>query len=134
MQAAIRESLVGLVAGAFEAAYPNVPIEYPNKDAVDRNSPPPLWVEFEIKWADGEQVGMAANPKTRFHGFLYVTVWARRGDGTKVSAEVIDWFINQLKYASPTGVCMQAPEPSTPTPPNGWYLEQLKLYFYSAPA
>lgn len=134
MQAAIRESLVGLVAGDFEAAYPNVPIEYPNKDAVDRNNPPSMCVEYEIKWMDGVQIGMASAPKTRLHGFVYVTVWARRGDGTKASSEVIDWFSSRLKYASPTGVCLQAPEPSTPTPPIGWHLEQLKLYFYSAPA
>lgn len=134
MQAAIRESLVGLVAGAYEAAYPAVPIEYPNKIAIDRNAPPAMFVEYEIKFMDGAQVGMAAAPKTRVHGFLYVTVWARAGAGTKDQALMIDWFMARLGYARPAGVQLQAPQPETPTAPTGWYLEQLKVYFFSNPA
>lgn len=133
MQVPIRDSLVNVVAVPFAAAYPGVPLVVDNAP-FDRNSPPPMWVEYEIKWGGGNQVGMSANPKTRIHGWIYVTVWVKENTGSKVALAVVDWFNSQLAYAAVPGVHLQAPEPESPTPPTGWYMEQLKLYFYSDPA
>lgn len=132
MQAQIREGLITLVSAPFAAAYPAVSLVVDNAP-FDRNHPPPLWVEYEIKWAGGEQIGMAQSPKTRIHGWLYVTVWAREGTGSKKSLSIVDWFNSQLKYGYISGVNLQAPQPESVTAPTGWYLEQIKLYFYSDP-
>lgn len=132
MQAAIREALIGLVNAAYVAAYPTVPIVYDNT-TFDRNSPPQTWVEFEIKFMGGDQVGMSWSPKTRVHGFVYVTVWSREGAGTKSSLLMCDWFSAQLAYQSPTPICLQAAEPVSPSSPTGFHAEGIKLYFYSKP-
>lgn len=132
MQAQIREALITLVSAPFAAAYPNVPLVVDNAP-FDRNFPPPMWVEYEIKWAGGDQVGMSASPVTRTHGWLYVTVWAREGTGSKQSLLIVDWFNNRLKYGAVGGVNLQAPQPESVPTRTGWYLEQLKLNFYSDP-
>lgn len=133
MQVQIRESLITLVKAPFNTAYPGVPLVTDNMP-FDRNKPPPQWVEFEIKWAGGSQVGMAARPKTRLHGWLYVTVWVKENTGSKTALTAVDWFNTQLGYAEVPGVHLQAPQPESVVPPKGWYAEQLKLYFYSDPA
>ena len=132
-QETIRDTLNGLVNVDYPLMYPDTAIVYDNQ-AFDRNSPPSLWVEYEIKFAGGSQIGMAAKPKTRIHGFVYVTVWAKEGAGTKTSARMIDWFTNKLQYASSNGVLLQAAEPVPDKGPVGWYTEQIKLYFYANPA
>lgn len=132
MQAAIREALVGAVNADYVLAFPGVPIVYDNA-AFDRNSPPPLWVEYEIMFAGGDQVGMSFVPRTRVHGFVYVTVWSRAGAGSKVNLSMLDWFSTQLAYRSFSGVQLQAAEPVGGGQPAGWFSEQIKLYFYTAP-
>lgn len=133
MQAQIRESLIGLVHAPFLAAYPSLALVHDNV-AFDRNNPPASWVEYEIKFAGGRPVGMAAAPKTRVHGFVYVTVWSREGTGWKASSQVADWFANQMQYKRAGTVELQAAEPTDLSGPTGWNLDGIKLYFYANPA
>lgn len=132
-QEAVRDALVEAVRVPYLAAYPNVPIVFPNAP-FDRNSPPPIWVEYEIKFNGAGQVGMSQVPRTRVHGFLYVTVWAREGTGVRESLRMLDWFSEHLAYRSFDPVLLQAAEPVSDSPPVGWNIEQLKLYFYTKPA
>jgi hypothetical protein len=133
MQALIRESLIGLVRNDYIAAYPTIPIVFDNAP-FDRNNPPAQWVEYEIKFSGGSQIALAALPKTRIHGFLYVTVWVREGTGSKTALTMLDWFAARLQYRAANRVQLQAAEPVPDSSPSGWYCEQLKLYFYSDPA
>jgi len=132
-QETIRDTLNGLVSVDFPLAYPDIPIVYDNQP-FDRNNPPERWVEYEIKFNGANQIGMAMNPKSRIHGFVYVTVWSKEGAGSKTSARLADWFTQKLQYASSNGVLLQAAEPVPDKPPVGWYIDQLKLYFYANPA
>lgn len=133
MQAAIREALISAVNADFAAAYPTIPIVYDNAP-FDRNNPPATWVEYEVRFEDGAQVGLAQAPLTRLHGFVYVTVWAKEGAGSKQSLALLDWFSSQLKYKSVGGVNLQAPSPGGDGSPKGWYTCMLKFYWHSDPA
>jgi hypothetical protein len=133
MQAAIREALISAVNADYVAAYPTVPIVYDNAP-FDRNKPPPLWVEFEVKFVDGNQIGMAWAPKTRTHGFVYVTIYAKEGTGSKAALLMLDWFSTKLGYHSVGGVNLQAPSPVGDGSPKGWYTEQMKLYWWHDPS
>ncbi len=133
METSTREALISLVNAAYVAAYPLVPIVYDNV-AFDRNTPPDAWVEFNIEFTGGNQVGMSADPKTRLHGFVYVSVWCREGKGWKTASLMRDWFASQMKYKSSGGVNLQAPEPVGGKGPTGWDLKQIKFYFYTGPA
>lgn len=133
MQAAIREALIGAVNTDYVLVYPGVPIVYDNA-AFDRNNPPPMFAEFEIKFAGADQVGMSVQPRTRVHGFVYVTVWSRAGTGSKANLAMLDWFSAQLAYRTVSGIQLQASEPvGAMVPPAGWFMEQIKLYFYTSP-
>lgn len=92
-----------------------------------------MWVEFNIAFAGGNQVGMAFAPKTRVHGFVYVSVWCREGAGWKKASLMRDWFAAQLQYKAAGGVNLQAAEPVGGKGPTGWDVQELKLYFYANP-
>ncbi len=129
----IRESLISAVNADFVAAYPNVPIVYDNAP-FDRNKLPDAWVEYEIKFSGSEQIGASISPKTRIHGFVYATAWVREGTGSKRALSMIDWFAVRLGYLVVDGIQLQAAEPVGNTGvPKGWYMECLKLYFFSRP-
>lgn len=133
MQVAIREALIGAVNADYLLAFPGVPIVYDNM-AFDRNTPPPMWVEYEVKFAGADQIGMSFVPKTRTHGFVYVTVWAREGAGSKANLTMLDWFTGKLAYKTFSGVNLQASEPVGGGQPQGWFMEQIKLYFHTSTA
>jgi hypothetical protein len=132
-QVEIRDALVSFVDTPFKSEYPEIPLVHDNAP-FDRNEPPPQWVEFEIKWAGAKQIGASFVPRTRIHGFVYVTVWVRQGVSARTALQTLDWFENKLKYSQIGPVHIQAAEPGSDTPPTGWYCEQLKFYFYSNPA
>lgn len=129
----VREALIALVNADYVAAYPLIPIVYDNK-SFDRNNAPVQWVEYEVKFAGADQVGMSVDPKTRTHGFLYVTVWTKEGEGWRTTGDLLGWFSDKLKYRSTNGVNLQAAELVSDKPPAGWFCEQIKLYFYTGPA
>lgn len=132
-QVGIRNDLVNSIEGAYEVAYPGVPIAYPNAP-FDRNNPKPLWCEFEIKFNGGDQIGISSSPHTRLHGFVYFSVWARSGAGLTESLSILDWVSTRLGYLSLPGLQVQAPQPeSVAAPPPGWSIEQVKFYFFSSP-
>lgn len=132
MQYDVRAALIGAIDASFASAYPGKKIVYDNT-AFDRNNAPDVWVEFEVKFGGGHQIGMSATPKTRVWGFLYVTVWTKDGAGWKQGDVIADWFATQLKYGSFGGVNLQAPEPVDEKGPTGWHLSAIKLYFYTGP-
>lgn len=131
MRAIIRSAIVGLIHDAYSTAYPNVPIFYDNGPQ-DMNALPELFVEVEIKFYDGQQINIAHAPRTRYKGFVYVSVHTRSGLGTGKVNELLDWFANLLKYQSPGPVRLQAPQPegSDDSKP-GWYCDETKLYWYA---
>ena len=135
MQEAAREALVAFVATAYAAAYPASPAVFDN-DPFDWNSPPETFVEVEIKFYDGAQVNISADPKTRLRGFVYVTAYARQGTGSKLALQILDWFNARLKYAVVDPVQLQEPRPdgSDDGRKTGYYTESLKVEFHTRPA
>lgn len=130
MYESYRLAIVTLVDAAFKAAYPTIPVVYANAP-FDWNNPPERFVEFEIAFYDGRQIGVAANPKTRTHGFVYVTVHARRGLGTKRCLEILGWFAGALGYQNAGAVHLQAPQPVGMNENDEWYSEEFKVPFYA---
>ena len=84
-----------------------------------------------MKFSGGNQIGVSFAPKTRVHGFVYVSVWCREGTGSKKALAMCDWFSDALAYKSQGGVQLQAAEPVGGNSPVGWYVEGIKLYWYA---
>ncbi len=130
MLQAIRDSIVGLVSSAFPAAHPGIEIYYDNQ-AVDWNNLGDVFVTFEIKFYAGDQIGMAASPKTRYAGYVYVCLYTRDGLGSRAGLGVLEWFASTLGYASPGAVRLQAPEPDGTDRSGGWFSQDLKVQFHA---
>lgn len=120
------------VAAPFSAAFPSLVIVFDNAP-FDWSAPPPQFVEFEIKFLGGDQIGMAQQPRTRLSGYVYVSVLTREGKGSRSALLVLDWFSAQLGYASAGAVRLQAPEPAGTSEPKGWFIEKLKIAFFADP-
>lgn len=133
----IRDALIGLVAAPFATAYPNVPLVVDNAP-FDWNSPPPLFVTLEIRFYAGNQIGMAAEPKTRRRGYVYVSVYVREGRGSREALGLLSWFDTLMGYATlvPVGarIQLQEAEPVGSQARKGWYIEGMKIAFHVDPA
>lgn len=132
MQTAIRDAVVGYLNPLYVAAYPSIPIVYDN-GPFDWNNPPETFVEVELEFYGGEQVGMAASPRRRISGYLYVCVRTREGRGSREALQLIDWFSNTLKFARVGTVVFREPEPEPSDGPPGWYFLHVKVPFLSDP-
>ncbi len=133
MKRSIRDALINFVAADFAAARPGVELVHDNAP-FDRNKIASPFVEFEIKFFDGRQVGVAAAPRTRLYGFVYVTAWVPAGTGNGIALDLTEWFETKLKYQHVGFANLQAPEPADSGAQGKWWMEQTKLFFYSDPA
>jgi hypothetical protein len=132
MQATVRDSIVTAVNAVYPAAYPAVPIVYDNAP-FDWNNPPERFVEFEIKFYDGQQIGAAAAPKTRLAGMVYVSVYSRMGTGSRVSLQALDWFQGLLEYSRAGAAQFQGWKPDGTSERKDWFISQGKVPFYADP-
>lgn len=133
MQEAIRDAIVAFLNPLFASAHPLTPILYDNAP-FDWNDPPPSFVQFEIEFTGGDQVGISVNPKTRLNGLVRVCVSAKNGRGTKTSYALLDWFGTTLAYQKIGFANFQSPEPEGSNDSGGYHHQHLKLYFYSDPS
>lgn len=132
MQVEVRDTIIGLINTAYPGAFPGVPIVYDNTP-FDWNKPPPRFVEVEVAFYGGRQIGISDNPKTRLSGYVYISAFLRYGLGSKSSLQVLDWFTAQLEYARPGRIQFQACEPDGTRDRNGYFVECLKLPFFADP-
>lgn len=116
----------------FQAAYPSIPIVFDNSP-FDWNKTPDLFVEVELEFFGGSQVGISSNPKRRVSGYLYFTVYARAGTGTRESLRMVDWFNDAMKFSTIGGCQWEVPEPDPSEPSRGYYLTPTKVSFRSNP-
>lgn len=131
-QLEVRDAIVGAVDTPFRAAFPNVPVIYDN-GPFNYNNPPDEYVECEVVFYAGQQVGMSSTPQTRLRGYAYISVHRRAGLGVRASLGVLDWFSASLGYANLGRLQMQAPDPDGNATPPGWHVEKLKIGFTANP-
>ncbi len=132
MQLAVRDAIIAQLNANYVAAYPTIPVVFDN-GPFDWNDPPDNFVEIDIEFLAGHQIGAAWVPKTRVNGCVYIAAYSRVGTGTRIALGVIDWFSQALEYKTFSRIHMQAADPQGKTNGKGWYIEQLKVAFYADP-
>jgi hypothetical protein len=136
VQEAIRAALVAFALADYQTEYPTVPLVTDN-EPFDENDPPPHFVEFNVKFFDGQQISIAGEPRTRIKGYLYVTATIRQGRGSKLTLMALDWFSQKMGYSTMPGagcrIILDRPEPESMQAPKGWFSEQVKFAFYADP-
>ena len=130
IQLTVSDAIRAFIDAPFVAANPTVPIVYEN-GAIDWNNPAPLFVECEVEFYDGDPIGMSADPRTRLHGCVYVTTYARAGKGSRASRALLVWFSNHLKYQNIGAARLQAPVPDGSDKRKDWFCLSMKLGFYA---
>jgi len=133
VQKAIRDQIVEYIDAPYAAAFPGVPIVFPN-GPFDWNNPPPRFTQVDVVFHSGTQIAVAGDPRTRFRGHVYVTACVRLGSGNRGALDVLDWFATRLAYARIARIQLQAPDPDGNLERKGWYLENLKFAFFADPA
>jgi hypothetical protein len=129
MKETIQKEIVTWFDAAYRAQYPAVPIVYENAP-FDWNNLPDTFTEFEVRFYTGQQINLGA-PKTRYGGYVYVTVWTKEGKGTLPTKKILDWVDDRLGYKRLTYTQIEAPEPDEGSPNKGWYIEGSKFRFYA---
>lgn len=128
----IRRDITQIVVPAFSQQYPDFSLVCEN-EPFNWDNPPQRFVEFEVEFQHGSQVGASANPKTRYAGYVYICVHVREGVGSTGANEVLAWFAQTLGYRRAGLAQLGSPIPDGNSKPSGWYLLDLKVPFYSSP-
>ncbi len=129
----VRDAIVTRTIDGYSAVFPDIPLVFENTP-FDYNNPPEMFTEVEIEFHDGNQIGVAVNPKTRYAGCVYVTVTTREGKGTRAALAVLDWMASHLGYYQTLRLHLLEPKPRKSSAPKGWNSQGLKVEFYSNPA
>lgn len=109
----LRSVLVTRFDAQFKAAYPTIPIKYPNQPFEQ-----PLkaaWVDFRINEGKGNQANLGiVNVTDRNGGYVQVDVVVPKDSGTKAQNEMADFIgdiFKRQQYALTNGqVTMMVPE------------------------
>lgn len=89
-----RQVLTDHFAAAFAAAYPSIPIEYENRTTVDVEAQLSVgpFVEFVVRFHEGQQVSLGQTPLERVIGDVIFVVSAPLGTGVAQTNEILQWF------------------------------------------
>ena len=128
----VRDAIVAYLVAGLDADPLDVPVVYDNMP-FDWNDPPPAFVQVEIKFYDGTQIGASANPRTRLHGYIYITSTVREGTGGREPLRIKGHVSDILKYARFSGVQLGEPSPDGTSTTKGWYYDSTKIRFFADP-
>lgn len=118
------------VLTAFQTAHPGIDLVFEN-EPYDHNNLPDHFVELEVTFYDGEQVGMSSQPVTRLAGYVYATAYSKNGTGVLKGLRYLQTLAGILQYASISGARLQAPSIEPGPSFKGYDTCSLKVPFYT---
>lgn len=133
MRTPIRDAIIAYVEADFASAFPALGIEFDNA-AFDLNTLASQYVTFEIVSYGGGRIGLGGPLKTEEIGYVYVTAYAKLGEGSRKPLLVLDWFAGKLNEASISGsagvkIQLEAASSAGSSKGSGWYGEKTKFKF-----
>lgn len=124
----VRLALLDLVDPAFVANHPTIPLIYDNTP-FDRNNPPDIYVEVDVRFTDSRRVGVSNKSPIRDTGTVGFTVSVRENLGSKVAQDLL-WEIRELLRDKWSGnVEFHLPQNSPGPTIKGWYRPLLDAPF-----
>lgn len=129
---AVRAAAFAKVAAVMSTAFAAVPVQYENRNLIDVEQQQLPWLSVELVWNDGEQATIEHEPITRYEGAIYLTVYTKRGNGTKLAQEVMGRLAREFKRM-PSGTLFQT-RAARPVPARtweDWHLQTLRVPFYT---
>ena len=130
MYDSIVSTIYGLLHGPFSTAYPDVPLVLENQP-FDWGNPPDRFVTVEVEFYDGGQVGASSTPKTRFSGCVYISAYARKGQGTMESLRILGTLGGLLAYRGVGTLQLKAAAPAGAADNRDFYSNELKVPFHA---
>lgn len=102
----VRQVLTAAFDPGFKAAFSEVPVEYDNRDQVDREAQAQIgpFVEFHLEFEDTVQIGLGDPVPERTFGKLQLIVNTPIGAGTARTLEILEWSRQHLARQDFSGV------------------------------
>lgn len=109
-----------------------------DNDPFNWDDPPKVFDHVQITFHAGDQLGMAAAPKTRDLGHVYLDTYVQQGQGTRPATESMDWLRGVLEYRQLVGagfrVTFEVFEGAGDSPRAGRNIYRAKVLFRVHPA
>lgn len=109
---------------------------FPDTDCAYENGPVPEeavvstpWLDVEVKWYGGTNLGVGQPKSGRFSGVVSVRCYTREGTGTAATDQLLDSLAFALSGKRMQGGTLLFPQPYTPTKALGWYKRGLMFPF-----
>lgn len=124
----VRLAVISLVDGTFTADHPSVPLVYDNTP-FDRNNPPDIYIEVDVRYRDSEYIGVSMKSPVRDKGTVSFTASVRENLGSKAIQDML-WEIRELLRSKVSGdvefhLPVNLPGPTV----KGWYRPLLEVPF-----
>ena len=125
-----RAAVFGRMNTVFEVANPTVPVQYENRLTVDLATQEVPFVVCELAFGDGEQVNLGLTPQVRYRGAIYLSVWAKEGEGSTTALGLLSALATDFKPQALGSLYLQAARPMPGRTAQGWYVLTLRVPFY----
>lgn len=120
------------VVGLIETQYPGLAIVLENQ-SFDWNSPPDRYVEVDVEFMAGDQVGLSSAARTRYRGALVVVSTCRAGLGTLEDVARLAWLGGEVAYMRVGQAQFEAPKLLSVSAPVGWNSKSVAVPFHVDP-
>lgn len=124
-----RDTIVGILAPAWAAAYPTVPVLYDNSAPVNRDSVSE-YIFCQISFNSSAQREMGSAPAMRTYGTLAFSLGVKEADGYRNSLVRAGFLSSLYRFKALQGVIFGAPHPVPPSNGKGWFYTGLIVPFY----
>ena len=133
MRVQIRDAIIAYVEADYAAAFPTIHAEFDNAP-FDLNNLASQYVCFEIVSYGGGRISVGGPLRAEDLGYIYVTAYAKVGEGSRKPLLILDWFAAKLNEAiiitsGGTRVELAAASSVGSSKGAGWYGEKTKFKF-----
>lgn len=127
-----RQALTDRFNDAFIAAFPTIPVEYDNRETVDVEAQVSIgpFVEFFVRFHEGQQMTMGQQPLERVLGDVIFIVNAPLGTGTAKTNELHQWAHTQLSRQQLGDLVTQTASPGKVSEALGYRSAPLLIPFW----
>lgn len=125
-----RAAVFGEIETWGAANFPTIPIIYENGPVPDEDKIGLIWIDTEVRWYGGQNLGLGALPNVgRYTGTISTQVYYRAAQGTGLVDDVIDSLETLLRSRRIGTSIVQFPQRTVPTHLRGWYKSGLLFPF-----
>jgi hypothetical protein len=126
----IRAQLVAAM-DAFEALYPEIPVEYQNVESIDLDNAPDVFVCFHVLFNFSRQANIAPSPFKRRYGRVRATCFVKENLGSVKAMNVLAAIEQIFEFQTLGGTHLECAVPGGEGADKGWYSRTVSIPFFA---